>query len=94
MSAIAIAEALAEKHDLSREFLADLVRDVLDEIERRTMAEGRCRIPGYGTFELQRTGRRVGRAVRTGEPAIVPAMEKVIFRQSRARRRILAHKEP
>jgi nucleoid DNA-binding protein len=94
MSAIAIAEALAEKHDLSREFLADLVRDVLEEIERRTLAEGRCRIPGYGTFELQRTAKRAGRAVRTGEPAIVPAMEKVVFRQSRARRKILSIEEP
>ncbi|MCB9678162.1 MAG: HU family DNA-binding protein [Alphaproteobacteria bacterium] len=65
-----------------------------DEVVARLQQTGQARVPGLGTFLVQRSKPRFGRNPGTGEPMRIPASATVVFRVGKALKDGLAEDTP
>ncbi len=77
-----LARAVAERENLPRKRVEDVVRSLFDEIELSLRLKQPVTITGFGTFRADRQAPCLRRNPRTGEPVNVPAKFKARFKAS------------
>jgi integration host factor subunit alpha len=79
-----LADAIYRRHGgLSRRESARIIGLIFGRI-RRALADGKpVLISGFGTFKVANRGPRLGRNPRTGQPVLIGAARRLVFRPSR-----------
>lgn len=71
---------LAEKSDLPRKKVAEILEQLLDTAYREAKKEHGFTLPGLGKLVVTKRKKRTGRNPKTGEPIEIPAKKALKFR--------------
>lgn len=77
-----LTESVYEQVGLSRNELADLVEQVLDEVSNTLISGEGVKISSFGSFSIREKGERVGRNPRTGVEVPISPRKVLVFRAS------------
>ncbi len=77
-----LARAVAERENLPRKCVEDVVRSVFNEIELSLQHKEPVTITGFGTFRVDHQAPCIRRNPKTGESVNVPAKFKARFKAS------------
>ena len=80
MTKTELAEALAERTDMTKKAAADALNALVDIIGGALAGGEKVTITGFGTFVVRRRKARMGRNPQTGEPLHIPAQNSPAFR--------------
>ncbi|MBD1550237.1 HU family DNA-binding protein [Pseudomonas typographi] len=75
-----LANAIAEKADLTRDKATLVLNALLEEITESVKQGKNVTLVGFGTFEKRHRGGRAGKNPQTGEPLKIRASNTVAFR--------------
>ncbi len=75
---------LAERHELSKKKMADILEDYCNLAVSETKKVGSVVLPGFGKMVLSKRKARVGRNPATGEEIKIPAKTVVKMRVAKA----------
>ena len=75
-----LAQALAEKHELSKKQANQIMEDLTGLITKHLKKGERIRIVGLGILQVRKRAARMGRNPATGEAIKIKASKKVAFR--------------
>ncbi|MGB9151617.1 MAG: HU family DNA-binding protein [Alphaproteobacteria bacterium] len=79
-----IASDLAEKHELSKKLMNEILGDDLVGLLVKNLKKGnRVRIAGLGILQVKKRAARTGRNPATGETIQIPAKRKIAFRAAK-----------
>ena len=79
-----IASDLAEKHDMSKKMMNEILSDDLISLLVKNLKKGnRVRIAGLGILQVKKRAARTGRNPATGETIQIPAKKKIAFRAAK-----------
>ena len=79
-----IASDLAEKHELSKKLMNEILGDDLVTLLVKNLKKGnRVRIAGLGILQVKKRAARTGRNPATGETIQIPAKKKIAFRAAK-----------
>ncbi len=79
-----IASDLAEKHELSKKLMNEILGDDLVTLLVKALKKGnRVRIAGLGILQVKKRAARTGRNPATGETIQIPAKKKIAFRAAK-----------
>jgi len=78
--AAAIAAAIAEKAELSKDKANEVLNAMLDEITGAVSKGDSVSLIGFGTFSVRERSARKGKNPQTGEPMDIPASKTVGFK--------------
>ncbi|MDR3448163.1 MAG: HU family DNA-binding protein [Alphaproteobacteria bacterium] len=79
-----IASDLAEKHDLSKKLMNEILSEALVGDIVKSLKKGiRIRIAGLGILQVKKRAARMGRNPATGETISIPAKKKIAFRAAK-----------
>jgi DNA-binding protein HU-beta len=79
-----IASDLAEKHELSKKLMNEILSDDLVTLLVKNLKKGnRVRIAGLGILQVKKRAARTGRNPATGETIQIPAKKKIAFRAAK-----------
>jgi DNA-binding protein HU-beta len=79
-----IAADLAEKHELSKKLMNEILGDDLVTMLVKNLKKGnRVRIAGLGILQVKKRAARMGRNPATGEAISIPAKKKIAFRAAK-----------
>ena len=79
-----IASDLAEKHELSKKLMNEILGDDLVTMLVKNLKKGnRVRIAGLGILQVKKRAARTGRNPATGETIQIPAKKKIAFRAAK-----------
>jgi len=78
-----VAEALAEKHELTKKQGNEIIADFSEMLTSLLKKGNRVRWSGMGTMEVKKRAARKGRNPATGETIKIAASKKVAFRASK-----------
>ncbi len=82
-----LANALAQAVGLPKRQCNRLVDDVLNEITNALVNEEDVKLQHFGNFMVRHKNERIGRNVKTGEPAVVSARKSIVFKASQQLKR-------
>ncbi len=77
-----LVDAITSEYRISQADAAEIIEDILDEINVALMRGEDVKLSGFGTFKLRSKKERMGRNPKTGESAVVTARRVVSFRPS------------
>ena len=80
----ALAEALAEKFEITKKAAGEYVDALFDEIKSELVKGNRVEISGFGRFLVKERAARTGYNPQTKEPIAVPASNAPAFRPAKA----------
>ena len=80
----ALAEKLAEVHNLTKKEAAEIVELAFDSVKSERVNGGTVDIAGFGKFEVKVRNARTGVNPATGEKIQVPASKVPAFKASKA----------
>ncbi len=75
---------MADKHEVSKKKMADILDDYCDLAKGETKKAGVFVLPGFGKMVLQKRKARIGRNPATGEEIKIPAKTVVKMRIAKA----------
>src|SRR6185436_6200768 len=75
-----LAQALAEKHELSKKQANQIMEDLTGLITKQLKKGTRIRLNGLGILQVRKRSARMGRNPATGEAIKIKASKKVAFR--------------
>jgi DNA-binding protein HU-beta len=79
-----IAADLAEKHEMSKKLMNEILGDDLVTLLVKNLKKGnRIRIAGLGILQVKKRAARTGRNPATGETIQIPAKKKIAFRAAK-----------
>ncbi len=79
-----IAADLAEKHDLSKKLMNEILSaDLVGLLVKNLKKGNRVRIAGLGILQVKKRAARTGRNPATGESIQIPAKKKIAFRAAK-----------
>ena len=79
-----IAADLADKHELSKKLMNEILGDDLVTLLVKNLKKGnRVRIAGLGILQVKKRAARTGRNPATGETIQIPAKKKIAFRPAK-----------
>ena len=78
-----ITSALAEKQDMSKKQVHELLEGFIDTLKKDLKKGEKIRIPGLGIFIVAKRAARMGRNPATGEPIKIKASKRVRFRPAK-----------
>ena len=79
-----IASDLAEKHELSKKLMNEILGEDLVGLLVKNLKKGnRVRIAGLGILQVKKRAARMGRNPATGETIQIPAKRKIAFRAAK-----------
>ena len=82
-------EAVYRKAGLPRSECVGLVELVLTEITNCLERGENVKLSGFGTFEVRKKGKRIGRNPKTGVEAPIPPRRVMVFRASPILRQVM-----
>lgn len=74
-----LIEVLADKNEMSKRAVGELIDGLLDEIESALRKGEKVALIPFGSFEVRQRKRREGRNPKTGEKLIIPARKVPAF---------------
>ncbi|MGH6948656.1 MAG: integration host factor subunit alpha [Kiloniellales bacterium] len=77
-----LGEAVYQEVGLSRNESADLVENVLKEIADALVQGEQVKISSFGSFQVRKKGRRIGRNPKTGDEVPILPRRVLVFRAS------------
>lgn len=77
-----LVSAITDEYRISQADAAEIVEDILDEINVALMRGEDVKLSGFGSFKVRSKRERMGRNPKTGESAVVTARKVVTFRPS------------
>src|SRR5438552_15325349 len=83
MSTKQLANALAEKHEMSKKDANAIMEDLTVMITKSLKKGVRIRLNGLGILQVRKRAARMGRNPATGEAIKIKASKKVAFRASK-----------
>ena len=78
-----ISADLAEKHELPKKQMTEVVDALFDNLAKNLRKGAKIRVPGFGIFVVAKRAARMGRNPATGEPIKIKAIKKVRFRPAK-----------
>jgi DNA-binding protein HU-beta len=78
-----IVSDLAEKHELPKKQMTEVVDGMFDSLAKNLKKGAKIRVPGFGIFVVAKRAARMGRNPATGEPIKIKASKKVRFRPAK-----------
>jgi DNA-binding protein HU-beta len=78
-----ISADLAEKHELPKKQMTEVVDALFDNLAKNLKKGAKIRVPGFGIFVVAKRAARMGRNPATGEPIKIKASKKVRFRPAK-----------
>ena len=78
-----IAAELAEKHEMSKKGMAELLGNFVDLTVKNLKKGNKVRVTGLGIFQVRKRPARLGRNPLTGEQIKIKASKKLAFRASK-----------
>lgn len=78
-----IAADLAEKHELPKKQMSEVVNGLFDTVAKNLKKGAKIRVPGFGIFVVAKRAARMGRNPATGEPIKIKASKKIRFRPAK-----------
>ncbi|MFH1853571.1 MAG: HU family DNA-binding protein [Candidatus Neomarinimicrobiota bacterium] len=75
-----IVERVSLKTGLSKQAAHDTLKDFIELIEVGLQRDGHVTIKALGSFRIKKVAERKGVNPRTGDPIVIPAHNKVVFR--------------
>ncbi|HEX2115012.1 MAG TPA: HU family DNA-binding protein [Alphaproteobacteria bacterium] len=78
-----ISADLAEKHELPKKQMTEVVDALFDNLAKNLRKGAKIRVPGFGIFVVAKRAARMGRNPATGEPIKIKASKKVRFRPAK-----------
>lgn len=78
-----IGADLAEKHELSKKQMNQIMEDLVDNLGKNLKKGNRVRMAGLGILQVRKRAARMGRNPRTGEAIKIPAKKKINFRAAK-----------
>lgn len=78
-----IAADLAEKNDLPKKQMNEVLGGLFDTIAKNLKKGAKIRVPGFGIFVVAKRAARMGRNPATGEPIKIKASKKIRFRPAK-----------
>ena len=79
-----ISADLAEKHELPKKQMTEVVDALFDNLAKNLRKGAKIRVPGFGIFVVAKRAARMGRNPATGETIQIPAKRVVKFRVAKA----------
>jgi len=83
-----LIETLSNELDTSKVDTKQILKGFVNVILKLTSENSILRIPGLGSFRVQKTPERVGRNPRTGEEVVIEKSSRVSFRAAKEFKRI------
>lgn len=77
-----IAETLVKEVDVPRQQASAFLEVVLNNMIESLVTKGSVKISSFGSFNVRRKARRIGRNPKTGEEAIIAPRRVVAFKPS------------
>ena len=78
-----ISADLAEKHELPKKQMTEVVDALFDNLAKNLRKGAKIRVPGFGIFVVAKRAARMGRNPATGEPIKIKASKKIRFRPAK-----------
>jgi len=78
-----IAAELAEKHEMSKKGMGELLGDFVELIVKNLKKGNKVRVTGLGIFQVRKRLARLGRNPLTGEQIKIKASKKLAFRAAK-----------
>ena len=78
-----ISADLAEKHELPKKQMTEVVDALFDNLAKNLRKGAKIRVPGFGIFVVAKRAARMGRNPATGEAIKIKASKKVRFRPAK-----------
>ena len=78
-----ISADLAEKHELPKKQMTEVVDALFDNLAKNLRKGAKIRVPCFGIFVVAKRAARMGRNPATGEPIKIKASKKVRFRPAK-----------
>ena len=78
-----LAGELAEKHEMSKKSINDLLGSFIDLTVRNLKKGAKVRMTGLGIFQVRKRPARMGRNPATGEAIKIKASKKLAFRAAK-----------
>ncbi len=78
-----IAAELAEKHDMPKKHMNELMDEMVVHIVKNLKKGNRIRLAGLGILQVKKRAARLGRNPMTKEVIKIPAKKKVAFRAAK-----------
>jgi DNA-binding protein HU-beta len=78
-----ISADLAEKHELPKKQMTEVVSGLFDDLAKNLKKGAKIRVPGFGIFVVAKRAARMGRNPATGEPIKIKASKKIRFRPAK-----------
>ena len=78
-----IGADLAEKHELSKKQVNEIMDDLITHLTKNLKKGNRIRIAGFGVLQVRKRAARAGRNPATGETIQIPAKKKIAFRPAK-----------
>jgi DNA-binding protein HU-beta len=78
-----IGSDLAEKHELSKKQVNQILDDLVDSLVKNLKKGNRIRMAGLGILQVRKRAARMGRNPATGEAIKIPAKKKIAFRAAK-----------
>ena len=78
-----ISAEIAEKHEMSKKAVNELMDELIDHLVKNLKKGNRIRIAGLGILQVKKRAARMGRNPATGETIKIPAKKKIAFRAAK-----------
>jgi DNA-binding protein HU-beta len=78
-----ISAEIAEKHELSKKAVNEIMEDLIAHLVKNLKKGNRIRIAGLGILQVKKRAARMGRNPATGETIKIPAKKKIAFRAAK-----------
>lgn len=78
-----IGAELAEKHEMSKKQINEILDDLVQHLVKNLKKGNRIRMAGLGILQVRKRAARMGRNPATGETIKIPAKKKIAFRAAK-----------
>lgn len=87
-----IAAELAEKHEMTKKSVNEIMDDLVATLVKNLKKGNRVRMAGLGILQVRKRAARMGRNPATGEAIKIPAKKKIAFRAAKELKEAVGNK--
>ncbi len=87
-----IIDTIIDKNSISKTFARSLIRELTKLIQQGLLKDNLVTLAGFGIFKLHNVPERSGRNIQNGQPIIIPAHRKVLFKPEKHIRELINKK--
>lgn len=84
-----IVNTIVEKNSISKSFARSLIKELTQLIKDGLIRDNVVNLAGFGIFKLHSVPERTTRNIQNGQPVIIPAHQKVLFKPEKYLRELI-----